>query len=211
MSAGDEYFEDLLKFAIKYAGERNPAENVLYASCLGAHGATLDTLNGLAGELSTYWGDNIMPYVSAGLHLIEVLCSDWTDADGLTGSSVVDVAGGLSGADLPAQVASLVNFETNMRYRGGRGRMYLPQPDATKLTSDQLWDGTFVSDLTSELQSTFDDINELSIGDNLLTVVLYHREGNKVVAQGFEDVLGVQVSSVPGTQRRRVRRVGHIA
>lgn len=211
MSAGDEYFEDLLKFNVQYSGERNTAENVIYAACESAHGATLDTLIELAEEVGGYWVSNIMPYVSAAISLVNVLCADWTDADGLTGEYARDTAGSLSGDKLPSQVCTLGNFETLMRYRGGRGRIYLPQPDATVLQTDQTWTTDFIEDVTTGLTDVFNSINELTIGDEALTTVLYHRSGNKVVEQGYEMVVGVTASATPGTQRRRVRRVGHIA
>jgi hypothetical protein len=209
MAAGDDYYEDLLKIIVSYTGERNTAENICYASCLGAHGATLSDLNTLAGDIFTLWAAQIMTNVieSVILSLIEV--ADWTDADGLTGSLTGDTAGSLTGEYPPDQVASLVNYETLMRYRGGRGRMYLPQPNAAQLVSGDSWTTAHVTNVTDGITNVFNGINELSIGDDLLTVVLYHRAGSKVVEQGFEDVVAATCSPVPGTQRRRVRRVGH--
>lgn len=211
MAAGDQYFEDLLKVEITYTGERNTAANVMYSSCLGAHGATLSDLNGLAESIGNSWAENIMPLVSSSVTCETCFVSDWTDADGLTGSHLQATAGELTGGKLPSQVAVLINEETLMRYRGGRGRIYIPQPDTTKLTTDQTWDGTFVNSMTDAIVGVLDAINALSIGDDLLTAVLYHRDGNKVVEQGFEAIQAVTANATPGTQRRRVRRVGHIA
>lgn len=209
MAAGDSYFEDLLKVNIQYSGDRNTAENVLYASCLGAHGATLDDLNGLAESIFTAATTYIMERVQEAILLAAVKVADWTDADGLTGEYTGSEAGSLTGDPLTAQVSCLVNEQTNMRYRGGRGRIYLPPPDVTKVETDLAWTGAFVTATTSGMTSFFDAVNELSIGDDLLTLVLYHK-GSPNVDQGFEAVIGVTGSAVPGTQRRRVRRVGHL-
>lgn len=211
MSAGDEYFEDLLKIVLRYAGERNTAENVLYASCLGAHGATLDELNGLATDIGGAWGTYVMPYVGSTITLSECTCADWTDADGLTGVADIGTAGSLTGDPLTDQVATLINQETLMRYRGGRGRIYIPQPDVTKIETGTSWTTAFVDAVTGAVNTFYDHLNEESIGDELLTGVLYHRAGNKVVEQGFEEIVGQTCSPTPGTQRRRVRRVGHLA
>lgn len=211
MAAGDQYFEDLLKIEITYTGERNTAANILYASCLGAHGATLSDLNALAETIGNAWATDIMPYVSASVTCEDCFVSDWTDSDGLTGAHLQAEAGSLSGGKLPSQVCVLVNEETLTRFRGGHGRIYLPQPDTTKLTTDQTWDGTFVNEVTDAIVGVLDAINGASIGDDLLTAVLYHRDGNKVVEQGFEEIVAATANAVPGTQRRRVRRVGHLA
>jgi hypothetical protein len=210
MAAGDEYYEDLLKIVLSYSGEHNTAENVFYASCLGAHGATLTDLNDLAGSVITDWASDVMPLVGSTIALIQATVSDWTDADGLTGIATGDHVGGLTGDPLTDQVATLINEETLMRYRGGRGRIYIPQPDVTKILTGTTWTTAFVSDMSDAVTAFFNSLNVLSIGDDLLTAVLYHRAGNKVVEQGFEDIVEVTCSPTPGTQRRRVRRVGHL-
>lgn len=210
MAAGDEYYEDLLKLQLLYSGEHNTAANILYASCLSAHGATLDTLNDLAGSLIEAWASDIMPLVGSTIALVEALVSDWTDADGLTGNATGDHVGGLTGDPLTDQVAVLINEETLMRYRGGRGRIYIPQPDVTKILTGTTWTTAFVTAMSDAITDVFNTVDALSIGDDPLTMVLYHRAGNKVVEQGFEEIVEVTCSPTPGTQRRRVRRVGHL-
>lgn len=54
-------------------------------------------------------------------------------------------AGALGGAILPADVAMVISATVARRYRGGHPRSYLPVGDATKLNSDVLWDGAFVT------------------------------------------------------------------
>lgn len=209
MSAGDEYFEDLLKVNLQYSGDRNTAENVFYASCLGAHGATLTDLNDLASSIFTLAGTYIMEAVQEGIALVAVKVADWTSNLGLTGEHTGSTAGSLTGDPLTAQVTGLINYQTNERYRGGRGRMYIPPPDVASVETDLAWSSSYVTSRDSGMTAFFDGVDELSIGDDLLTVVLYHR-GTDTVPQGFEAVIGVTCSPVPGTQRRRVRRVGHL-
>lgn len=211
MAAGDEYFEDLLKIIMHYSGERNTAENVMYASCLGAHGATLDDLDSLAEAIGTSWSDEVMPLVSSSITFTTCYVADWTDADGLTGAYDVGTVGGLTGDQLPDQVATLVNLDSLLRYRGGRGRIYIPQPDVTKVETGTTWTSAFVTAMTDAIVAYLASVAEREIGDDLLTPVLYHRAGNKDVAQGYEDIVGAAASITPGTQRRRVRRVGHKA
>jgi len=205
-----EYFENLLKFEILYSGERNTAANIFYAKCNGAAGASLDALQALAENVGEYWGSNVMPLVSEYVTLAECTCADWTSAEGLTGLYDLSVAGSLDGGRLPDQVAVLCNYDTNLRYRGGRGRMYLPQPDTTKLENGDTWASAFVGDIEAAMAGVMGYVNDQEIGSNALTYSLYHR-GTEKVPQGVENVLAILCSPVPGTQRRRVRRVGHKA
>lgn len=205
-----EYFEDLLKFEILYTGERNTAANIFYAHCTAAAGASLDNLETLATNVGEYWGANVMPLVSEYVTLSECTCADWTSADGLTGLYDLSVAGSLSGGRLPDQVCTLLNYQTNLRYRGGRGRMYLPQPDTTKLLSGDVWESAFVGDIEAAMAGVMGTVNDQTLAGQALTYSLYHR-GSTHVPQGIEDVLAILCSPTPGTQRRRVRRVGHRA
>jgi hypothetical protein len=209
MAAGDDYYEDLIKINLQYEGERNIAENVLFASCLGAHGASADDLDDLAHSISSAWIEYLMPYIGSTISLVNCLVADWTDADGLTGVYPVDQEGGLTGDPMTDQVAVLINEQSLMRYRGGRGRIYLPQPDVTVIDNGTTWTDEFIGHITDGIVDVLNVINALSIGDDLLTSVLYHRPGSKVVAQGYEDIIAASCSPTPGTQRRRVRRVGH--
>lgn len=209
MAAGDEYYENLLKAEILYSGERNTAANIFYLSCLSAAGATLAVLNTLAEDIGGDWGTYVMPFVSSAVTAVECLLSDWTSSTGLTGSYAMDVAGGLTGDNLTDQVATLINGETSRRYRGGRQRIYVPQPDVTAIENGDKWTSDFSDAMTGGIQTWMEHVNELEIGDDLLTLSLYHR-GSTNVPQGFEATLQLTCNITPGTQRRRVRRVGHL-
>jgi hypothetical protein len=209
VSAGDEYYEDLLKIEMLYTGEHNTAANVFYASCAGAHGATLTQLGDIASSLATAWVAQVMPYIIEAIALEFVKVSDWTDADGLSQEEAVGTSGSLTGEALADQVAGLINYTTLLRYRGGRGRAYIPQPNAAQLSNGGTWTTDYINNLGSGFTNWVNVLNDITIGDDALTFVLYHRSGNKVVEQGFEEVVGTACSATPGTQRRRVRRVGH--
>lgn len=210
MAAGDEYFEDLLKIILFYTGERNTALNVFYASCLGAHGATAEDLDTLAENIGTSFASNVLPHISENYGFSMCSVADWTSADGLTGFQDFDDQGSVSGTAPTDQVAILLNEEGLMRYRGGHGRFYLPTTGTTNMESGLSWTGAFVSAVTAAAADFLNYVATQTIGDDLLTPVLYHR-GSKDLEQGYEDIVGITCSPTPGTQRRRVRRVGHLA
>lgn len=208
MATGDEYFENLLKCTIAYSGERNTAQNIFYLACTAAHGAGLDALNTLAEDIANEFSTEVMPYVTSAIHMEYVSVADWTDASGLTGIYDITTAGSLDDNPLPSQVTTLLNYETNLRYRGGRGRMYLPQPTGAQLENDITWTDVFIGDVEAAMATFFGFVNEQTLSDAGMNWVLYHR-GTEHVPQGFENVLVITCSPTPGTQRRRVRRVGH--
>lgn len=208
MVTGDEYFENLLKCTISYTGERNIAQNIFYMACTAAHGAGLTALTTLAQDIATEFSTEVMPQVSNSVYMDYVTVADWTDATGLTGIYDINTRGGLSGEVLPAQVCTLLNYQTNLRYRGGRGRLYLPQPSTAQLLNDTTWTSTFIGDVEAAIATFFGFVNEQTLSSAGMNWVLYHR-GTTNVAQGFEDVLAITCNQTPGTQRRRVRRVGH--
>lgn len=204
------YFTDLLKIDVKYTGERNTAANVFFLHSISAAGATVSNLAALASTIYSLWATDIMPYVTSAVTLSEVIAADWTSMDGLVGAHQDTTAGSLTGDPLPSQVCTLVNATTNLRYRGGRGRMYLPQPTGAQLASDMTWTSTFQGDITAGMELVLAGINDTVFGSTDLEFVLYHRGTAKVV-QGVEPVLEWQCAAIPGTQRRRIRRVGHKA
>jgi hypothetical protein len=208
MATGDEYYTDLLKVTLSYTGERNVAENIFYLSNDAAHGATLDQLQTLAEYIANSWGTHILPFIADNITFQTCYVADWTSADGLTGLYDNPTAGSYGSTYFSDQVASLVNYTTNLRYRGGRGRMYIPAPSPTALVSGDQWSSTFTGDLEAALATVFDGVNSQELGSQPVNWVLYHR-GTTHVPQGVENVLVLTVSPTPGTQRRRVRRVGH--
>jgi hypothetical protein len=207
--AGDEYFEDLLKVNLQYSGERNTAENVFFLSNLSAHGAAEAALLTLANSIGTKFAETILDYLSTAIGFIACTVADWTSADGLTATQDFSDHGSVSGDYPTDQVAVLLNEESLTRYRGGHGRMYLPTTGVSNMASGLAWTNTFVADMTAAAVAFIDYINTLSLGGDPCTFVLYHR-GSPDVTQGFEEVVGITCSPTPGTQRRRVRRVGHL-
>jgi hypothetical protein len=207
LAPGTEYFTDLLKIEMTYAGERNTAANIMYATCSAAHGASLADLNGLAASLATSWS-GVKNVIHESLFFQECKVSDWTSAEGLSGTDSPVVAGLWTGTILPSQVCGLVNYDTTMRYRGGHGRLYLPQPGDTAVETDTTWTSTYLSAAVDFVTDWFTDINAAELASEPLTWVLYHR-GSTHVPQGVEVIQGATISGIPATQRRRVRRVGH--
>jgi hypothetical protein len=211
MAPGDEYFTDLLKIEMTYSGERNTAANILYATSAAAHGATVPQLQGLADTIGASWKDNIVPSISSAITFENCSVADWTADTGLVGVYNFSQMGGATGTPCTAQVAMLVNLVTSLRYRGGRGRIYIPASDADAIDNDLTWGAGLAATMDTGLAAFYSAFNAALLNEEPVTWVLYHRgPPAKYVAKGVETVDAAVFNLTPGTQRRRVRRVGHL-
>lgn len=89
----------------------------------------------------------ITPYMHESWTATGASCTDLTADMGPVGEVSDDTPGGLSGGRLPASTALVIAQSTARRYRGGHSRVYLPVGDDTKLTSDNAWSDTFISNV----------------------------------------------------------------
>lgn len=96
----------------------------------------------------------------------------------------------------PYQVACAVTLRTAIRGPGGRGRFYIPLPDA----SMHMADGTFADsdrdDIAEAAQTFLHSLIAVDNADLGAIIVASQRHGNVTVTD-------IQVGNVPDTQRRR--------
>jgi hypothetical protein len=82
---------------------------------------------------------NVIPIVSDMLTTTEVVATDlYSDTAPRTVYTYADT-GGQSGAYLPANVALVIKFIQDRRYRGGKSHIFLPGMLASQLTSENTW------------------------------------------------------------------------
>lgn len=210
----DTYYDDLGKIEITYAGLRDTAVNVFWFACDAIAGAALDALEALAESWYTAWWDAIKANTSDLLMLTSCVASDWTSADGLSGIYNGSDTGSNDGDPVQAQVAALINWETNGRYRGGHPRTYVPGIIASDLENNQNLSDDAAASLASAMGTFLTTVNDLTFDDDSVTLVLYHRGPTAThpdrIAQGVKPIIGGVVPTQLATQRRRVRRAGHL-
>lgn len=93
-------------------------------------------------DLKAYWHPDVL--------LTECIATDLSGASAGTGSYTSSTAGTLTGTELPAGAAALINLTVGRRYRGGKPRMYLPLGSSAEMATTQTWSTGFVTNTTTD-------------------------------------------------------------
>jgi hypothetical protein len=111
--------------------------NIFHSSWTGTSSAA--SCVALANDVLTAFGMRFGSRMSSLVEINQVVITDLTSNTGPRGESTgTAVAGVLTGTPLPANVAQVVSWAINLRYRGGHPRTYITgqtedQTDGTKL------------------------------------------------------------------------------
>jgi hypothetical protein len=142
----------------------------------GPTGANCTTL---AGDIESAWASHLAPLITADWALTEVDVLDITTNTGASGYWTGSTAATRSGAAVPANCATNVEFNISQRYRGGKPRMYLPPGADADLLNTRQWGSSFVTAVNSGMGAFFTALEGLSIGSigALSHVVLSYYHG----------------------------------
>lgn len=181
------------QFSVVWTDETIDGEAVNVIGCrldiVAAPNAVADTIRG-------HVEDNIRPAVSAALTLDRVDVKFGPDDVGPSGTSPSGLNGSIAGNVTPANLASLIQKQTLLGGRRGRGRIYLPGvPEANTLPNGNLT-GAY-NDLLTASWNQF----RLDMASSDLPLFLLHSDATPPTE--------IQLFSVdirPATQRRRLRR-----
>lgn len=174
----------------------------------------------LATDISTAYSGSLKADVGSSFTLNEIDVLDIATDSGLSGQWTGSIVGSLTGNVVPAQCATNVEFNISRRYRGGKPRMYLPPPDYTRLAGPTEFSTTHVSDVNTDCNTFFDDVNALSIGSmgtlNHINLSYYKGFTNITNSSGREravptyratalhdNIVSYATKQLIGSQRRR--------
>jgi hypothetical protein len=187
-------------------------ENILWLlSSTTVPSPTLFQLQGIQSAFDSAWATFMSHWLPTERRYPGSVITDFSSAFGLSNDSrgVFAPVVGLSGDELPPQVAGLLSWASTMRYRGGHFRTYLPY------ASNAHVQGPFVDTIQPGSITTMNgDINTLRTnmaasgilgGQNF---VLYRKRLDPVLAQLIPTTT-VKVQPLIATQRRRVRKASH--
>jgi hypothetical protein len=128
------------------------------------------------------------PLTPTDWSLNKVDVEDISTRMGAFGEYVSTADGSRSGAEVPQQIATNVEFKLTQRYRGGKPRMYLPPGIASDVVNDDTWSDDFVSAVDSGIAAFFAAVTALSVGSmsTLTHIVLsyYHLFDNVADTSG---------------------------
>lgn len=124
---------------------------------------------------------------------------------------------GTSTADkLPANCATLYNWETSMRFKGGHPRNYLYIGADENLLDESQWNSAYIHDATVAMQTFVANLTGLSFGGtHLVKPVMVSYFGGAPTIDGKSqrravplvlDITNPAVNHIVGSQRRRLGR-----
>jgi hypothetical protein len=147
-------------------------------------------------------------YLHAGHSLIGCRVTDLSSPDAGDATYEHTTAGTLTGDVVPANCNVMIVHHVARRYRGGKPRNYLPLGGADQLVNPNTWQDALVGDVLAAWIAfeagaetiTFGGIDVLDFSNVSYTLDKLPRPTPLV-----EPIVSSTVSSIPGSQRRRLR------
>jgi len=140
----------------------------LQYSGTGPTSADLDTL---CTQVLTQWATNFAPLCQAGVALASARAVDLTNRAAAIGNATNTSPGTRAGTAMTNQVACVISWPINNRYRGGHPRTYLPAGVLADVTSGHLWAGAFVTAATNAAGGFRTGVNAITISGHTFTLV----------------------------------------
>lgn len=165
-----------------------------------------DDYLGAANALQILFGENIMPDVDNSVTLThtDLYIGNGAQPSGSVRSNSVAVVGGTSMVSAPVNVAVLVNKQSALLGRAGRGRLFMP---SNVKASDVSENGTIESGFRTALQSSWNDfytaLTETGTPEFHIPPVLLHQSGP--LAGTATTITSFNVGAVVGTRGSRIR------
>jgi len=180
------------------------------------------SLNNWALAITNSWVTHIAPLVSSALVLNAVEVVDLTSNTAAEGSNVANHPGTGAVPAVPANVALVISYQINRRYRGGRPRQYMAGLSANELSDEDHWLTTTINswEAAYELhQTTVAQFSGGSVTASAIVNVGYYsnhtweqdQHGNwhkipTLLSSPHVDVVnGYIAQPIVGTQRRRAQ------
>lgn len=215
---------NVIKLQLKFSiGADQSAMNVFYFRYTGGPPSSTD-LNNFAASAANAYGTSMGPDMSNTVTLIESIATDMNSASGQQGSANVAHTGADTTAELAADTCVVMNHVIGRRYRGGKPRHYLLLGTSQRLQSPTLWGSSWINGVTASFGTWLSSIVGNVFGGFTITAfvnVSYYlgytqqpygtptkyrqvptlRPGGPVI----DVITSSAASSIPGSQRRRVR------
>lgn len=134
---------------------------------------TAGDLTTLCSNASAHYGAQLAAYTGTAVSLVTIEAIDLSSNTGAEGRWTGNIEGTRSGANLPDDVCTLLNFQIGRRYRGGKPKIFLPPGVAQDMFNNVSWTagfisavssawGTFMADVLADTYSSFtltDNVN----------------------------------------------------
>lgn len=180
-------------------------QNVFHLQYSGTAPQVAD-LNTLCSDVLSAWATNFSPLCQAGQALASATAVDLTNRQAASGTATNTTAGSRAGTAMTNQVACVVSWAINHRYRGGHPRSYIPAGVLADVTSGHLWATTFVTSMTNAAGAFRTALNAITIsGATYKMVTLSYYSGGVLLPTPVPyTIQGAKVHGRVDTQRRRL-------
>lgn len=121
-------------------------------------------LNQLATDIAGFWNVDFTGLAHPDVALKEIVCTDLTSPTAARGTWTGNQVGGRTGAALPDNCCTLLNFQIARRYRGGKPRIYAPWGTVTDLLDPDHWTSAFVALVNNQWASFAGNMNGHIVG-----------------------------------------------
>ena len=170
-------------------------------------GGTIDISNlaVITSAVATWWGADLIPFLSDDWTGERVVGTDLTTQFGPTFQTATPTPGGISGEANPNNVAACVSFRTGLRGRSFRGRNFVPAVPGADVTLNTL-DPTFITNILGAYNNL--------VGPGLFSagwqwVVLSRRIAGSLRANGIGEPVIAATMVGNSVRSMRSREVGH--
>lgn len=152
----------MLKLRYLWALSNHTGVNVFHISYTGSI-PDATTMGAILTQIATLTTTNIKPLVNQAVSLTTIEATDISSPTGIL-STVAGFGTGtvMSGAPLADNTAACVSFLTNLHYRGGHPRMYLPGQQTVNTTNTSSWTPGWVTTVQNGMIAWRSAINSMT-------------------------------------------------
>jgi hypothetical protein len=178
---------------------------------------TNSTCDAIATQVFDMWATHMAPECVNNVSMNEVVVTDLTSPTSGVGTSFASSTGSRGDDEIPANVAFLVNYPVQRRYRGGHPRSYLIVGGNADFLDAAHWSSAFTAEVEAHHQAFLGGIVGFATGgctiSDLVNVSYYDKELNPVPPNRRTTPLvdplvytDAVYNEQMGSQRRRIGR-----
>ena len=208
---------------IRYHHTFGTDANVVNGNFCRFTGAADETsLNNWALAITNSWNTHLAPLLSNQIILNSVEIEDLGSASAATGSDVANHPGAVTTLAVPANVAMIISYQINRRYRGGKPRQYIAGLPNAGLEDEDHWLGSTINSWEAAYTLHQQTVAQFAGGNLTATAIVnvgyvsghtwqqdqhgnWHRLPVYLANPHVDLVNGYIAKPVVGTQRRRAQ------
>lgn len=194
----------VLKVIVK-GQQDQPFNNIFHLQYSGLAPNASD-LNTMAGTILANYTSAFASLLNTAVAIQQCTLVDLTSATAAEGEATTTTAGTRAGPNFPANVAAVLSWTINLRYRGGHPRTYLPAGIMTDLSGFTTWSPAFVTELDAAAGTFRTSMNALTTGATTYKLcIVSYSSNNAPRPQPLPfQIQGHSVDNRVDSQRRRL-------